>query len=162
MPLDGSSLAALKALLPVGSGIGAVLDAELAQARAGGFAFMAVDLRPATIAVGNPSTFNVNVQPPSDIGLSLLEPLVTGLLDTAAGVSNVVATQVTLPAGRALRITYALSMTTGGGASVKLAGTRFVVLSAKHSYEVSFICRYTAASSCRAQAGSIMRSFQLL
>jgi hypothetical protein len=162
VPLDGSSIAAIKAVLPAGSRIAAVLDAELRQARADGYAFLAIDLRPATLAAGNASTLNVNVQPPSEVGLGLLEPLVIGLLDSAAGVTNVVGGQVTLPAGRALRITYTLSLTTAGGTTVKLAGTQFVAPSAKHTDIVSFGCRYASALSCRSQADAIIRSFAIL
>lgn len=162
IPLDGSSTAAIQALLPPGSAIAGALDKELAEAVAAGFAFMAIDLRPATLAAGNISTVNVNVQAASNIPLDLMEPLVTGLLDSAPGISNVVAKQVTLPAGRALRITYTLSLTTSAGRTVKLAGTQFVLLTSKRTYTASFGCQYAMASSCRSQADAMMKTFDIL
>jgi len=162
IPLDGSATAGIEALLPAGSSIKAALDAELAQAVASGFAFMAIDLRPATLAAGNTSTVNVNVQAASNVPLDLMEPLVTGLLDSAPGISNVVAKQVTLPAGRALRITYTLALKTSTGTTVKLAGTQFVLLSSKHTFTISFGCQYAMASSCRSQADAMMKTFEIL
>jgi hypothetical protein len=162
IPLDGSSTAEIEALLPPGSSIAAALDKELADASAAGFAIMAIDLRPATVAAGNASTLNVNAQGPSQLGLSLLQPLAVGLLDQAPGVTNVVSTQVTLPAGRALRITYTLATTTSSGAAVKLAATQFVLLSSKHTYTTTFACQYAAAASGRSQADSIMKRFDIL
>ena len=162
IPLDGSQTAEIEALLPAGSQITAALDKELASAVAAGLAFMAIDLRPATLSAGNISTVNVNVQAPSSVPLSLMEPLVTGLLDSAPGVSSVVAKTVTLPAGKAIRITYTLTITTAGGQAVKLAATQFVLLSTKHTYTTSFACQYAAASSCRSQADAMMQTFDIL
>jgi hypothetical protein len=157
-----SSVVAKTVTLPAGSQITAALDKELASAVAAGFAFMAIDLRPATLSAGNISTVNVNVQAPSSVPLSLMEPLVTGLLDSAPGVSSVVAKTVTLPAGKAIRITYTLTITTAGGQAVKLAATQFVLLSTKHTYTTSFACQYAAASSCRSQADAMMQTFDIL
>jgi hypothetical protein len=161
VPVDGSSIAAILALLPSGSSIPAVLRTEVAQAEASGIVFLAIDLRPATLASGNASTVNVDVQAPSTLPLPLLEPLVTGLLSSAPGVTNIAATQVTLPAGKAIRITYTQALATSVG-TVKLAGTQFVLLSSKHTYTVSFACTYADASSCRSQADAMMKAFGLM
>jgi hypothetical protein len=162
IPLDGSQTAEIEALLPAGSQIAAALETELATAVSNGFAFMAIDLRAETLAAGNISTVNVNVQAPQNIPLSLLQPLVTGLLDSAPGVTSVSAKQVTLPAGAALRITYTLTITPSGGQTVKLAATQFVLLSSKHTYTISFACQYAAATSCRSQADAMMKTFDIL
>jgi hypothetical protein len=161
VPVDGSSIAAILALLPSGSSIPAVLRTEVAQAEASGIVFLAIDLRPATLASGNASTVNVNVQAPSTLPLPLLEPLVTGLLSSAPGITNIAATQVTLPAGKAIRITYTQALATSVG-TVKLAGTQFVLLSSKHTYTVSFGCTYADAPSCRSQADAMMKTFDLM
>jgi hypothetical protein len=159
VPLDGSSIADIVAQLP--ATVAAALKAEVADAKANGYAFLAIDLRAATLASGNASTVNVNVQAASDLPLALLEPLVTGFLDSAPGVTGVVATDVSLPAGPAIRITYTLALSTTAG-TMKLAGTQFVLLSSKHTYTVSFGCRYASASSCRSQADAMMKTFDLL
>jgi hypothetical protein len=162
IPLDGSSTGEIEALLPAGSQIAAAFETELATAVAAGMAFMAIDLRSATLAAGNISTVNVNVQAPSNLPLTLMESLVTGLLDSAPGVTNVAAKLVTLPAGQAIRVTYTLTITPSVGQSVKLAATQFVLLSTKHTYTISFACQYAAASSCRSQADAMMKTFDIL
>jgi hypothetical protein len=162
VPLDGSKTAEIEAQLPAGSQIAAALNTELATAVAAGMAFMAIDLRPETLSAGNTSTVNVNVQASSNVPLSLMEPLVTGLLDSAPGVTSVAAKIVTLPAGSAIRVTYTLTITTSGGQTVKLAATQFVLLSTKRTYTISFACQYAAASSCRTQADAMMKTFDIL
>jgi len=162
IPLDGSQTAEIEAQLPAGSQLSSALDTELATAVAAGMAFMAMDLRSATLSAGNISTVSVNVQAASNVPLSLMEPLVTGLLDSAPGVTSVSAKIVTLPAGSAIRVIYTLTITTSSGQTVKLAATQFVLLSAKHTYTISFACQYAAASSCRSQADAMMKTFDIL
>jgi hypothetical protein len=162
VPLDGSDTSDISAQLPAGSQMAAVLETDAATAAAKGFALLAIDLSPDTIAAGTVSTLEVEVTAPQNVPLSILEPLVTGLLEQASGVSGVSSKIVTLPAGKAIRITYTLSLTTSSGSKVKLAATNYVLESSKHTFTTTFACSYAAASACRADADSIMKSFDIL
>jgi hypothetical protein len=162
VPLDGTDTSDISSQLPAGSQMAAVLETDAATAAAKGFALLAIDLSPDTIAAGTVSTLEVEVTAPQDVPLSILEPLVTGLLEQATGVSGVSSKIVTLPAGKAIRITYTLTLTTSSGQKVKLAATNYVLESSKDTFTTTFACTYAAASACRADADSIMKTFDIL
>jgi hypothetical protein len=162
IPLDGSENAEIESSLPASSNLGATLEATTSSAAAKGFAMFAMDLTPDTLRAKVFSGLDVQVAAPMNVPLSLMEPLVTGLLDQAPGVTSVAAKMVTLPAGQAIRITYTLTTKTSTGQSVKLAGTDYVLLSSKHTYTVTFLVSSAAAASGRADAGTIMKTFDIL
>ena len=161
VPVDGSGTDEIEAQLPADSELAAALESEVAKAAKEGFALLAVDLRRATLAEGL-SSLTVLAAGPSNVPLSLMESLVVGLLDGAAGISSVSSKIVTLPAGKAIRATYTITATSSTGKTVKSAGTAFVLLSSKHTYTVSFACPSSIASSCRSQADAIMKTFDIL
>jgi len=162
IPLDGSETAEIEAGLPAGSSLGATLEATTSSAAAKGFALFAMDLSTDTLAATVFSGLEVQVAASQNIPLSLLEPLATGLLDQAPGVSAVSGKIVSLPAGQAIKITYTLTTKTSTGATVKLAGTDYVLETSKHLYTVTFLVSYAAASDGRADASTIMKSFDIL
>jgi hypothetical protein len=162
IPLDGSETAEIESELPAGSQLGATLEATTSSAAAKGFAMFAMDLSADTLAAATFSGLEVQVAEPTSLPLSLLESLVIGLLQEAPGVTNVSGKIVTLPAGQAIRVTYTLVTTTSSGQSVKLAGTDYVLVSSKHTYTVTFLVSYAAASDGRADAGTIMKTFDIL
>jgi len=162
IPLDGSENAQIEATLPANSQLSGTLEATTSSAAAKGFAMFAMDLSTATLSGKVFSGLEIQAAAPSNVPLSLMEPLVTGLLDQAPGVSGVAAKIVTLPAGQAIRVTYTLITTTSSGQSVKLAGTDYVLVSSKHTYTVTFLVSYADASAGRSKADSIMKSFDIL
>jgi len=162
IPLDGSETADIEAGLPAGSSLGATLEATTSSAAAKGFAMFAMDLSPDTLAATVFSGLEVQVAASQNVPLSLLEPLATGLLDQAPGVSGVSGKIVSLPAGQAIRITYTLTTKTSTGKTVKLAGTDYVLETSKHLYTVTFLVSSAAASAGRADASTIMKTFDIL
>jgi hypothetical protein len=162
IPLDGSETAEIEATLPAGSQLGATLEAMTSSAAAKGMALFAMDLSTDTLAAKVFSGLEVQVAASQNVPLTLLEPLVVGLLDQAPGVTSVSGKIVSLPAGQAIRITYTLTTKTSTGQTVKLAGTDYVLETSKHLYTVTFLVSYAAASDGRADAASIMKSFDVL
>ena len=162
IPLDGSETAAIEASLPADSQLSGTLEATTSSAAAKGFALFAMDLSADTLAAKVFSGLEIQVAASTSVPLSLMEPLVTGLLDQAPGVTGVAAKIVTLPAGQAIRVTYTLTTKTSTGQTVKLAGTDYVLVSSKHTYTVTFLVSAAAASAGRTDAGAIMKTFDIL
>jgi hypothetical protein len=162
IPLDGSETAEVEATLPADSELSGTLEATTSSAAAKGFAMFAMDLSTDTIAAKVFSALEVQVAASTNVPLSLMEPLVTGLLDQAPGVTSVTGKIVTLPAGQAIRVTYTVTTKTSTGQTVKLAGTDYVLISSKHTYTVTFLVSDAEASAGRSEAGTIMKSFDLL
>ncbi len=162
IPLDGSETAEIEATLPADSQLSGTLEATTSSAAAKGFAMFAMDLSTDTLLAKVFSGLEVQVAAPTNVPLSLMEPLVTGLLDQAPGVTGVSGAIVTLPAGQAIRVTYTLTTKTSTGETVKLAGTDYVLASSKHTYTVTFLVSSADASSGRSAAGSIMKTFDIL
>jgi len=162
VPLDGSDTSDIEAALPAGSQMAAALQTDAATAAAKGFALLAMDLSPDAVAAGTVSTLEVQAAAPQDLPLSLLESLATGLLEQAAGVTSVSSKIVTLPAGKAIRITYTLTLTTSSGQQVKLAATDYVLESPKHTYTTTVACSSAIATTCRSTADATMKTFVLL
>lgn len=162
IPLDGSETADVEAMLPADSQLGATLEATTSSAAAKGMALFAMDLSADTLAAKVFSGLEVQVAASQNVPLSLLEPLVIGLLDQAPGVTSVSGKIVSLPAGQAIRIIYTLTTKTSTGQTVKLAGTDYVLQTSKHLYTVTFLVSSAAASDGRADATAIMKTFDIL
>ena len=160
LTLDAAALDQMAGLFKTDSDMGKIMSAQMTQLLAAGVKLWAID---ATRAGGltMPASLNVIVQPARSVDLSRIKALAVAELQAVGGISKVKATDLKLPAGPAIRVSYEASIDTTVGVTLQLQGIQYYVEGAGNAYIVTFSCA-KADSLCGDRAAKSMKSFELL
>jgi hypothetical protein len=161
IPLDQTSLDAFVAQLPPDSDIARILSSQAGQMATSGISLWAMDLSTDAILSGFAPNANIIVQPSSGLTLDTLKAVAQGQLQNVSAISDVQVADVTLPAGPAVKATYALNQATTSGTTITVSGTQYYVIGTTNLYIVSLSCGGSDASVCSADFDALIQSLAI-
>jgi len=161
IPMDPATLDAFVKQLPPDSDMAKIMTGQAGQLAAAGIKLWAMDLRPDAIAAGFASNLNVIVQPGTGMDLQVLKAMAKGQLDNISSISNTAMSDVTLPAGDAVKATYDLHQALTNGSTIDVAGTQYYVAGPTNLYILSFSCGGSQVTACQSDTETMIKSLTL-
>jgi len=128
--MSQESIAAIGDMFPADSDIGQLLQSQAGSLALAGVKLFAIDSRPGSVVDGFAPNLNVLVQPrPAGLSIELLATVAQQQLSAIDAFSGVTVDSVDLPAGPAIKATYAVSQTRTDGSTVEARGTQYYLAS---------------------------------
>jgi hypothetical protein len=150
---DAAIQAQIDALGSSNAQVAAALRQMLQTGQYHSIRFYALGYRASTI-IGN---VNVSTAQFGTFGLDTTSVLYENQLQTV-GATGVTMTDLTLPAGQAVLVSYALPVK---GASVNLTGRSYLILKAGWGYVTTFSCYESDPTACLNDAGSMIQTLTI-
>ena len=161
LKLDPASLAEIAKVLPADSDMAKLLSSQMVRIVAAGIQLWAIDVS-SHAGLGNaPSNMTAIGQANSPYSLKQLKTIAVAQLSGIEGISKVKATDVKLPAGPAVRISYEAKLGTSLGGTVEIEAFQYYVVEPKLSYILTFSCA-KLDSLCGDRAAKAMKTFAIL
>lgn len=161
LTLNAAALDQMAGLFTSNSDMGRVMSAQMTQLLAAGVKLWAIDASVKAGAGTMPASLNVIVQPARSVALSKIKALAVAELEAVGGISKVKATDVKLPAGPSVRVSYQATFDTTIGLTLQVQGIQYYLEAADNAYIVTFSCA-KADSLCSDRAAKAMKSFEIL
>jgi glucose/arabinose dehydrogenase len=158
--LDPASLAAIAKVFDADSDMARLLSSQMVQIVAAGIQLWAIDVSAHAGLSGAPSNLTAMGQPNSPYSLKELKAIAVAQLSGIHGISNVKTTDVKLPAGPAIRLSYEAKLNTTVG-SVEIRAIQYYIVDPKFTYLLTFSCAKLDAL-CGDRAATAMKTFRIL
>lgn len=161
LKLDPAALAEIAKVFPADSDMAKLLSDQMIQIVAAGIQLWAIDVSAHAGLSGAPSNMTAMGQANSPYNLKQLKAIAVAQLAGIDGISKVKATDVKLPAGPAVRLSYEAKLGTTLGVTVEIRAFQYYVVEPKLSYILTFSCA-KLDSLCADRADKSMKTFEIL
>jgi len=161
IPVDQASLEAFTKALPADSDLGKIMLSQAGQMAASGIKLWAMDVSPDAVVSGFTPNLNVITQPVTGLSLDVLSSMAKAQLDAVSAISGTTMEPVKIPAGDAVKATYALHQVLASGAALDVAGIQYYVIGPGRLYILSFSCPANDGGGCAADVDSMIQSMEL-
>jgi hypothetical protein len=160
LPVDPAKLKAYVESLPADSDIRKVLEKAAATSTAA--KFTAFDIRPGDVANGFARNVNIIVQPAArGVSLSDVEAAAKASLATLSSVRKPITSKiVSLPTGKAVRVTYTIDVPGAGGKKIAVGGTQYYLLLKKATLIITFSSDLDSKAAADADFTTMVQSIE--
>jgi hypothetical protein len=160
LKLDPVALTEIAKVFPADSDMAELLSSQMVQIVAAGIELWAIDVSAHAGLSGAPSNMTAIGQALSPYSLKQLKVIAVAQLSGIDGISKVKATDVKLPAGPAVRLSYEAKLATTFGV-VEIRAFQYYLVDPKFSYILTFSCA-KLDSLCADRAARSMKTFEIL
>ena len=161
LKVDPASLAEIAKVFPADSEFAKLLSNQMVQIMAAGIQLWAIDVSPHAGLGGAPSNLTVVGQANSPFTLKQLKTMGLTQISRVDGISKVKATDIKLPVGQAVMLSYELKLPTTVGMTLELRGFQYYVVGSTFGYVLTFSCA-KLDSLCADRVGKSMKTFEIL
>ncbi len=161
IPIDQTSLDAFTKQLPPDSDLAKIMLSQAGQMASSGIKLWAMDVSPNAVVNGFTPNLNVITQPATGVTLDFLSSSAKAQLDAISAISGTTMASVKIPAGDAVKATYALHQALASGVTVDVAGIQYYVLGPSRLYILSFSCPANDGGGCAADVDAMIQSMAL-
>jgi hypothetical protein len=161
IPIDRTSLDAFTKQLPPDSDLAKIMLSQAGQMASAGIKLWAMDVSPNAVVNGFTPNLNVITQPATGVTLDFLSSMAKAQLDAVSAISGTTMESVKIPAGDAVKATYALHQALASGAAVDVAGTQYYVLGPSRLYILSFSCPANDGGGCATDVDAMIQTLSL-
>jgi hypothetical protein len=159
--LDATTLTQISDVFRPDSDMGRIMSSQMTQLLAAGVKLWAIDVSTKASVKNVPGNINVIVVPATAFDVSLIKGLAVSQLRSIKGISKVKATDVKLPVGPAVRVSYRASFETTMGITLAMQGVQYYLNASDQTFVLTFSCG-ALDSHCGDRADKSVKSFEAL
>jgi hypothetical protein len=161
LKLDPASLAEIAKVLPADSDMAKLLSSQMVQMVAAGIQLWAIDVSSRPGVASAPANMTAIGQANSPYSLKQIKAIAVAQLSGIEGISKVKATDVKLPAGQAVQLSYEAKLGTNVGVTVEIRAFQYYFVDPNLSYILTFSCA-KLDSLCGDRAARAMKTFAIV
>jgi hypothetical protein len=161
VPLDPVALQKVIGTLSGSSPLVGIIQSQAASAAVEHIKFWALDFRPASVGAGFAPNLNVLLGGTTALDLQTITQVDASQLK-AAGVTVLKSVIATLPATKAGKVTYKVSLKLTNGTSISVLGTQYIVFGSSGLLVFTFSCSGIHPGTCPADSDATIKSLMLI